>query len=111
MNQTLKTAVPQTNQFKYWDETEEAIKSFERADEIYQRALQRQEIERKAKGKLSLKAQLEAFEAGNHLDDLQTIAQDLESKKQLMLRLKQEEEERKQNLIELAAKLEDIHHQ
>jgi len=27
-----------------------------------------------------------------------------------MLRLKQEEEERKQNLIELAAKLEDIHH-
>jgi len=56
MNQTLKTAVPQTNQFKYWDETEEAIKSFERADEIYQRALQRQEIERKAKGKLSLKA-------------------------------------------------------
>jgi hypothetical protein len=88
------------SQYKYWDETERAIKQFERADEIYKRALAKQEAQRK---------EIEAIDAVNKLDDLQSITLDLEAKKKLMRQMKQEEEERKKNLIELAAKLDDIH--
>lgn len=45
----------------------------------------------------------------NRLDDLQSITMDLEAKKKLMRQMKLEEEERKRNLIELAAKMDDIH--
>jgi len=46
----MKQAVPpHTVRYKYWDETDRAIKQFERADEIYQRALVKQEIERENK--------------------------------------------------------------
>lgn len=53
--------------------------------------------------------ELEVVDAVNKLDDLQSITVDLEAKKKMMRRMKQEEEERKKNLIELAAKLDDIH--
>ena len=49
------------------------------------------------------------MEAAQKLEDLESIALDLESKKLMLKQLKQEEEERKKNLIELAAKLDDIH--
>ena len=50
MNQSMKHAVPpETIHYKYWDETERAIKQFERADEIYKRALVKQEVEKEQK--------------------------------------------------------------
>jgi hypothetical protein len=99
----LKQAVPPASAkvYRYWDETERAIRQFERADEIYKRALEKQEaIRQQREG---------AMEVANRMEDLQEITMDLEAKKRIARQIKIEEEQRKKGLIELAAKLDDIH--
>lgn len=49
------------------------------------------------------------MEVANKMEDLQQITMDLEAKKRIARQIKIEEEQRKKGLIELAAKLDDIH--